>query len=78
MRDSWCKPVKAKTGNWVSGGAARNVRIAEAGGMDEILEDAVAVGTRAGVKHALERMAERQAPQVAKRTALRLVTRRAA
>lgn len=39
MRDSWCKPVRAKTGAIVSGGAARNVRIAAAGGMDEIIED---------------------------------------
>lgn len=36
MKDSWCKPVLAKTGSVVSGGAARNVRIAAAGGMDEI------------------------------------------
>lgn len=77
MRDSWCRPVKAKTGNWVSGGAARNVRIADAGGMDEILEDAVAVGTRAGVKRAMERLAALQEPQVAKRAPLRLVKRAA-
>lgn len=39
MKDSWCKPVRARTGNVVSGGAARNVRIAALGGMDEIIED---------------------------------------
>lgn len=58
MNDSWCKKVRASTGNIVSGGAARNVRIAAAGGMDEILEDAVAAGTRAGVHHAMARMQE--------------------
>lgn len=36
--DSWCSPVLAKTGNIVSGGAARNVRISDAGGMDTIIE----------------------------------------
>lgn len=38
MKDTWCKSVLAKTGSIVSGGAARNVRIAAAGGMDEIVE----------------------------------------
>lgn len=41
MKDSWCKPVLAQTGNRVSGGAARNVRIAAMGGMDEIIADVV-------------------------------------
>lgn len=41
ITDSWCKPVLAKTGNVVSGGAARNVRIAACGGMDEIVSDVV-------------------------------------
>lgn len=36
--DSWCGIVMAPTGNLVSGGAARNVRIAALGGMDEIIE----------------------------------------
>ena len=38
-KDSWCRPVLAKTGTVVSGGAARNVRIAARGGMDEIIMD---------------------------------------
>lgn len=37
--DSWCRPIRAKSGARVSGGAARNVRIAAAGGMDEIVEE---------------------------------------
>ena len=32
MTDSWCKPIRSKNGFVVSGGAARNVRIATAGG----------------------------------------------
>lgn len=36
--DSWCRPVLSRHGNLVSGGAARNIRIAEMGGMDEIVE----------------------------------------
>lgn len=36
--DSWCKPVMSRHGNVVSGGAARAVRIADLGGMDEIVE----------------------------------------
>lgn len=40
MTDSWCKPIKSKHGNFVSGGAARNVRIAASGGMDQIIEEA--------------------------------------
>lgn len=39
MTDSWCKPIKSKHGNVVSGGAARNVRIAASGGMDQIIEE---------------------------------------
>lgn len=49
--DSWCRPVRAKSGVVVSGGAARNVRIAAAGGMDDIIED---VAKRAA-REALER-----------------------
>jgi len=36
--DSWCRPVISRHGNVVSGGAARAVRIADLGGMDEIIE----------------------------------------
>ena len=39
MTDSWCKPIRSKNGFVVSGGAARNVRIATAGGMDTIVEE---------------------------------------
>ena len=35
--DSWCKTILSRHGNRVSGGAARNVRIADLGGMDEII-----------------------------------------
>lgn len=37
--DSWCKTIKSKHGNLVSGGAARNVRLAASGGMDKIIEE---------------------------------------
>lgn len=36
-KDSWCQPIRSSHGNRVSGGAARNVRIAYLGGMDEII-----------------------------------------
>lgn len=39
MRDNWCAPIRAKSGAVVSGGAARNVRIARGGGMDAILDE---------------------------------------
>lgn len=39
--DSWCNPLLTKKGVRVSGGAARQVRISELGGMDEII-DAIA------------------------------------
>jgi hypothetical protein len=42
--DPWCKPIVAQTGNVVSGGAARNVRIAELGGMGKIVATAYAQG----------------------------------
>lgn len=51
MKDSWCRPVLAKTGSVVSGGAARNVRIAESGGMDEIVESVA----RSAARDALDR-----------------------
>lgn len=38
MQDSWCQPAISKHGVPVSGGAARNVRIAALGGMDKILQ----------------------------------------
>lgn len=39
--DKWCKPLKRKGKPTISGGAARNVRIAESGGMDNIVSNAV-------------------------------------
>lgn len=39
--DSWCAKVVSKNGTVVSGGAARNVRIAALGGQDCILEEVV-------------------------------------
>lgn len=54
MSDSWCTPVRAKTGVVVSGGAARNVRIAAAGGMDEIVENISRSVARAAAREAFE------------------------
>ncbi|WP_184437306.1 hypothetical protein [Roseospira goensis] len=39
MSDSWCAPIRSQSGTLVSGGAARNVRIAASGGMDQIVEE---------------------------------------
>lgn len=38
MLDPWCAKAIARSGAIVSGGAARNVRIAECGGVGEIIE----------------------------------------
>lgn len=38
MQDPWCSKTVAKNGNPVSGGAARQVRIAALGGMDNIIK----------------------------------------
>lgn len=43
--DSWCQKLRLN-GKTIAGGAARNVRIARAGGMENII--------RAAVKYALE------------------------
>ena len=37
--DSWAKPIATCHGHVVSGGAARAVRIANIGGMQELLDD---------------------------------------
>ncbi len=38
--DSWCRPVKSRTGKQCSGGAARQVRIAAwVDGMDDIIKE---------------------------------------
>lgn len=39
--DKWCKPLRRKGKPTISGGAARNVRIAESGGMDNIIKNAL-------------------------------------
>lgn len=50
--DSWCSPIRAPSGVVVSGGAARNVRIAAAGGMDEIIEVTAREAARAALQRA--------------------------
>ncbi|WP_318517641.1 hypothetical protein [Photobacterium leiognathi] len=40
-QDSWCMPLKRNGKPTISGGAARNVRIAESGGIDSIVANAV-------------------------------------
>ncbi|SDY44083.1 hypothetical protein [Nitrosomonas sp. Nm33] len=39
MVDSWCESLRLPNGRKISGGAARNRRIADAGGMDCIVEE---------------------------------------
>ncbi len=39
--DSWCTSIQTREGHTVSGGAARNIRIAAMGGMDEIVTKVV-------------------------------------
>ena len=65
MIDSWCRKVHLKNGTVVSGGAARNVRIAARGGMDEIIADAI--------RYAFDR-AEAKVNNRRKEPALRLVS----
>lgn len=38
MNDSWCERLYYK-GKYIFGGAARNARISNSGGMDEIVKD---------------------------------------
>lgn len=52
MSDSWCKPVLSKNGTLVSGGAARNVRIAASGGMDKIVEEVAREAATAAIDRA--------------------------
>ncbi len=52
MSDSWCKPVLSKNGTVVSGGAARNVRIAASGGMDKIVEEVAREAATAAIDRA--------------------------
>ncbi|WP_015077968.1 hypothetical protein [Vreelandella arctica] len=39
MKDRWCRPLDLPDGRTVSGGAARNVRLAEGGGVEQVLRD---------------------------------------
>lgn len=52
MSDSWCKQVLSKNGTLVSGGAARNVRIAASGGMDKIVDDVAREAAVAAIERA--------------------------
>lgn len=52
MSDSWCKPIRSKNGTVVSGGAARNVRIAAAGGMDTIVKEVASEAAKAALERA--------------------------
>ena len=54
MKDSWCSPLETEDG-MLYGGAARNVRIAAADGMDAIIENAARSAARDALKHASER-----------------------
>jgi len=46
MKDSWCAPIFVD-GHWVFGGAARNIRLAEVGGMDQALKEMWVRATKA-------------------------------
>lgn len=45
MRDSWCEPFWDGE-KWIYGGAARNARIALAGGVEQICHDVAADAAR--------------------------------
>ncbi len=62
--DSWCSPVRAKTGTIVSGGAARNVRISDAGGMDKIVEDVARDAAQRALERSDEMTRQRQKPKL--------------
>lgn len=51
MRDSWCSAIFVD-GHKLSGGAARNVHIAAARGMDEIIERAARKASREALEEA--------------------------
>lgn len=46
MSDPWCSPLRLPDGTVVSGGAARNCRIAAGGGMQTILTEVYEKATR--------------------------------
>ena len=52
MKDSWCTKIRAKSGVFVYGGAARNVRISNAGGMDEIIREVAEDAARMAISRA--------------------------
>lgn len=64
MADSWCRPVRAPSGLVVSGGAARNVRIAARGGMDTIIEKVASDAVRAALEEADEAVRIRRRPRL--------------
>lgn len=57
--DSWCKPYMTARGVRVSGGAAREARIADQGGMDNITSKREMRGFKSGYDAGAEDMAER-------------------
>ena len=65
MSDSWCKPVLAKSGLIVSGGAARNVRIAAfERGLDEIIENAARDAARNALDQADKAVQSARTPKL--------------
>lgn len=64
MRDSWCRPIRAKSGCRVSGGAARNVRIAASGGMDVIVQRVAARAAREALDEATAAVARQRKPRL--------------
>lgn len=68
--DSWCAKVVSKNGTVVSGGAARNVRIAALEGMDSIVEAV----TRDALARAEAAIAAEREGQKKKANHLRLVS----
>ena len=64
MFDSWCRPIRAKNGCRVSGGAARNVRIAACGGMDEIVASVAAKAVRETYEEANAAVAKQRKPRL--------------
>jgi len=59
MKDSWCRPYKTAAGLPVHGGAAREARIADRGGMDRILDRQELRGFKSGYQAGREDLADR-------------------
>ena len=66
MKDNWCKPYKLEDNRTIYGGASRNARIKQGGGLQKLLQDAALEAA----KMVLDRVNEMQQE---KRTRLRLV-----